>query len=152
MDLTPPPMRPREFRTCPVAACGRQALAAQLRDPHTVPGTLKPCASVIITRRRFMPDDVHDGEISTDYEPDEVHALTTIEGEDFVSQAVTLLASEGLTEFSSWPEFQTNGWYSNPDGSPIVDNYTGEREEASAHLYGFTEDEKYQVWMRVTRK
>jgi hypothetical protein len=123
-----------------------------MAEPHTVPGTLKPCVFLIITRRRFTDDDVHDGEIGTDYEPDEVHPLLTASGESFVVQATRLLADEGLTQFSSWPQFQSHGWYSNPDGSTIVDNYTAEREEASAHLYGFTEDEKYQVWLEVTKR
>lgn len=135
--------------SCPVG-CGREALAGQLQEPHRVPGTVIPCVGVLIYRHRFMPDDVRDGDTGDrSGELPEVHKLTT--EVMLVEQVVSLLASEGLTQFSSEPDFQPNGWWSQPDGSVIVNNYTGEREEASAHLYGLTLAERNEVYVKVAR-
>lgn len=55
--------------------------------------------------------------------------------ENPVEAAAELLQNEGLTEFSSSPNFVPNGWYSNPDGG----NMTG-------RPHGFTEQEEREIW------
>lgn len=135
---------------CPIYGCGREALAGQLQEPHTVLGTVFPCTGVLIYRHRFMPDDVRDGDTGPRDSTPEVHKLTT--EVMLVEQVVSLLDSEGLTEFSSWPDFQPHGWYSQADGSVIVNHATGEREEVSAHLYGLTLSERNEVFAKVTRR
>ena len=143
------PMTPRNMHECP-ARCGRQALATQLHDVHTVPGTIMPCASIVIYRRRYLPDDVHDGDINAPFDDPEVHKLLTFEAGTFPEQAATLLASESIHDYSA-SEYQSHpfGWYA---GTVDTDLTTGEREERSAHLYGFTAEERYAVWVLVARK
>lgn len=149
LDMRRVPMTPRDMHECP-ARCGRQALATQLHEVHTVPGTIMPCASIVIYRRRYLPDDVHDGDINAPFEEPEVHKLQTFEAGTFPEQAVTLLASEGIGEYSaSGYQENAHAWYS---GDVDTDPLTGEREERSAHLYGFTEEERYAVWVLVIGK
>jgi hypothetical protein len=106
-----------------------------------------------IYRTTFYEDDVLDGEIAEgtlDYEvigldPDEWEIeddLTTID------LAVSCIEEQGLGEGSS-SQFHAGLWYVNPDGSYIINHYSGEREESSLHLGGFSEDEQRRIYERV---
>lgn len=133
------------------AGCGRHAPAGQVAEPHDVPGTGRRCVAVVIWHRNFMPDDVCDGDVRYRSENRDVTVMDFDEWSDDVdAQCVMLLDSEGITEYSA-SDFQEHdsAWYSHADGSEILDHYTGERQERTAHLHGFTLDERRKVWERV---
>ena len=69
------------------------------------------------------------------------------EGTDAVDKAVTFLRDEGAVQASS-SQFHPGVWYSTESEQ---DPRTGEWEEKSFHLYGFTEDEQRQVYLAFTR-
>lgn len=91
--------------------------------------TLPTTPTVRIIRVRFLEDDVFEGSI-----PRECYESATVE--DFEVEgadgAAAIIQREGLS-------FDATGtdWAANPDGTVITDYATGEREEVTAHLYGF---------------
>lgn len=106
------------------------------------PGQNCTCKFVLILRQSFTEDDVHDGNIN--YR--ETHEKT----EDCISDdaspaqmAADAIEGEYLTECDGGTNFY------HPDGSR--ENYsTGMRDEYSAHLWGFTEEEIDQINARVS--
>lgn len=112
--------------------------------PHTI--TPLPTAAIVrIIRVRFLEDDVFEGSI-----PFECHENATVEDfevdrdENLIDNVATLIEREGLTF-----EATGNEWAANPDGTTITNYATGEREETTAHLIGFTDDEIVTVVERV---
>jgi hypothetical protein len=87
--------------------------------------------TVRIIRVTFLEDDVYDGGIP--HECYENAAVVDVPCDD-VDEAVSLIQREGL-------DFASTGtdWAADPDGSRVRDYYTGEREEVSAHLYGWSD-------------
>lgn len=141
-----------ELRECP-NGCGLRAPASQLPAVHWVLGTRDRCAYIIIYRQTYMPDDVVDGDINAPVDQELVKLDSDFGYEPFPIQAAMVLEHEGLTEYSA-TQYQTHAhaWYCHPDGSTVSGshgNYTGEREIATAHLYGFTEAERREVFELV---
>jgi hypothetical protein len=119
-----------------------------------------------IYRKFYMPDAVQDGEITEYTNQEEVthdsewiedtrDYLGTSNDDDtewykasVVEAAVKLLNDEYVTEPSSYPEWSPGTWYS---GSRTYDNYSGEMEDVSVHLRGFTEDEEREIYRRITK-
>lgn len=133
------------------ARCAQCGLTGQTRPPlyalpHTradAPGV--PCKYVRIYDRRFLPEDVVEGDITSDNVREEIVDCT--EGDwDSIDIAIPAITEEGLTFEGS------TQWASDPEGSQIVDHYTGECSERSAHLYGFTEAEHAQIIAAVKAK
>jgi len=140
-----------ELIQCP-GGCGRKAPAAQLHSVHMRSGTRKRCVSVVIYRQKYMPEDVHDGDIDAPYEEDTVPLDYEFGHDPFPVQASIVLEAEGLTEFSDTGGWTERGWYSHPDGSTVsgaMGNYTGLREIATGHVYGMTERESRALWELV---
>ena len=98
--------------------------------------TATPLPTVRITRVRFLEDDVFEGDLPREAYETAVSEDYDFDREDAVEGAVRLIQREGLT-FSA----TGNDWAGDPDGSTIVNYATAEREEATAHLIGFTADE-----------
>lgn len=90
------------------------------------------------------------------YEDDQ-HSCIPDETDRAEGKTPAMLAAEyiranvasGQYAASGYPDFPGPGaWYM---GEPVtVDNYAGQLEEVSGHLYGFTLAEKYEIWQRVT--
>jgi hypothetical protein len=135
---------------CP--GCGRTDIpSTELHEPHVGPGGRR-CVFVRIWRRRFTEQDVVDGEITSDDCRQEIvrclpDRWELADGLTVVDLAVAALEDAGTTETSG--TCYPHEWFAHPDGSIIVDYYTGMREEPSAHLYGFTDDEAEQIGKRV---
>jgi hypothetical protein len=91
--------------------------------------TLTPIPTVRLYRTRFFEADVWEGGYPTD----------DVRTEDFdcrdepVEDAVRVIQREGLTFAATG-----NAWAAHPDGTQIIDYGTGQREEVTAHLLGFT--------------
>lgn len=110
--------------------------------------------TVDITFSRTTPESVEAGDFSEtgfveeDYsvEPDE-HDRE--EGLTAVDLVVKLLKYEGATEPSS-THFHKGIWYST--SWEVVSYRTGEEEERSFHLRGFSEREEHEVWSEITRR
>lgn len=125
--------------------CAQCGLTGQVRaplyaEPHERadrPGT--PCVYVRMYSRHFLPEDVVEGDIVSDDVHQRVFDCTPDEEDTTVAQAVRAITDEGLTFEGS------TSWASDPEGSYVLDHYTGERVERSAHLYGFTEDEEAAI-------
>jgi hypothetical protein len=109
------------------------------------------CVFIRVFKLRFFPEDVYEGDI--DYS-DTIEEIVDCLPEDGTDDTIVSLAVDGLPcgEPSEMPGFSPGLWYSDPDGSQTVDYYTGEREEISGHLYGFTDQEQLEVWQQVTGK
>jgi hypothetical protein len=101
-----------------------------------------PCVYVRVVDRRYLPEDVHEGDITSDDVRQNVIDCTAVAGTTAVDEAVRAVRDLGLT-------FEGGDWASDPDGSRDVDYATGERSEVSAHLYGFTDDEQLEIIERV---
>lgn len=110
---------------------------------------------VTFYRTRYMPEDVHDGDIPRDdtdedivtCEPDRWDREDGLTPIDLAVKA--LVEEESCVSPSTMPGFHTGLWYSHIDGSAELNPYTGEREERSGHLSGFTEDEEREIHKRV---
>jgi hypothetical protein len=110
-----------------------------------MPHTITPLPVVRITRVRFLEDDVFEGSIPCEsYETATVEDFEVDRDEDLIESAARRIEREGLTF-----EATGNEWAANPDGTRITDYATGEREETTAHLIGFTDDEMIAVIDRV---
>jgi len=137
------------WQECP--GCGLSVPPAVFEKPHFAPAG-QPCAFVVTHIRRYMPDEVWEGMITSD---DEEERVTRVDfgpdEESAVTQVVEYLRDEGLTEYSSYPNYQPHGWWMMPDSRPSGwdGNYTGRREELSAHLFGLTAQERMQVWREM---
>jgi hypothetical protein len=79
--------------------------------------------AVLVSRRRFTEDHVHDGDIDAPYD-------TEIVCPDSWDETVRTFRDNGLSF-----EGEVDNAY-HPDGSTVVDYRTGEREEVSATLVG----------------
>lgn len=105
--------------------------------------------SIRVYRQRFMPEDVHDGDI--DYRSTESYTEEYELDSDYIDNpidwAVDVVQSLGYVEYSGYP-FYPGGWYSGCELT-AYGNYTGEREDFSFHLQGFTEDEQRAVYELV---
>lgn len=107
--------------------------------------TITPLPTVRITRVRFYEDDVFEGSIPRDcYDDAVVEDFDFDRDEDLIESAVRRIQMEGLTFAATG-----NEWAANPDGSAIIDYATARREEATATLIGFTEDEARAIIERV---
>lgn len=87
------------------------------------------------------PDRVE--QLNVDCEPDEWSPSAA-------GRAVEVLRDHGCTEPSSVPGFHVALWYSDPDGSYVVNSRTGARRENSGHLHGFGEEEQREIWQLLT--
>jgi hypothetical protein len=105
--------------------------------------------TVRITRVTFLEDEVFDGGIpmacidnarTEDFEADRADDST----DEIIDYAVRVLQREGLSFAATGSDYACN-----PDGSRITDYATAEREETSAHLYGFTDAEREAIIERV---
>jgi hypothetical protein len=143
---------------CPNPKCGVVLEHPGLySEPHNRPDGQR-CVFVRVFRAHFTEDDVCDGAIDyQDVTEDIADCLPDPAWDDddtpvtLASAAVDDAYCGGKYGFSSYPHFDPHGWYSSPDGSYVIDYGTGMREEPSAHLYGFTDDEKEQVWRLQTQ-
>lgn len=72
-----------------------------------------------------------------------VHPCAGDEYETSIDQAVS--AMRYVIEASSEP-WQPGSWYG---GQPYEHPYSGELEETSYHLHGFTDDQQEEIWLRV---
>lgn len=88
--------------------------------------------TVTITSVRFLPEDVYEGSLDPKCYENARSEVFTLDDEDAVDDAVRILRAAGL-EFEGFTQ-----WASNPDGSVDVDYATGEREEVTGHLDGWT--------------
>lgn len=103
---------------------------------------------VLFIARHYQPEDVIDGEIVNadtreaviDCAPSNDHYYAGVD------QAVFTIFHHGLTFYGDAK------WASDPDGPRIINNYTGERAEVSAHLFGFSDDERAEIIARVKAK
>lgn len=90
--------------------------------------------TLTVYRTRFTDDDIHDGEINAEAEMETVdieidEPLEKTTGNLQIAEAIVdWLEQEGLEAGPS------ASWFYDPDGSSIVSYYTGEMEQASAHL------------------
>jgi hypothetical protein len=80
---------------------------------------------VTLWHRDFLPEDVHDGDIDAE----SYSEVTEVNG---VEEAADILLRHGLVEINDPTS------YYDPDGSSILNYYTGERRESSGHLHGFS--------------
>jgi len=138
------------WKSCP--ACDLGVPAEAFANPHYRPGTRTPCVFLVVNTKVYHPDSIVDGHITESRGREEVIRFSFRTSDDLVSLVVAELDKRGLIEYSSHPHYQPKGWYSYKDGFVLASpfgNYTGEREEASAHLFGFTGQEKMRVWERV---
>lgn len=95
---------------------------------------------VRITRVRFLEDDIYEGDFPRDDTRTEDFEIEEDSTAETIASAIAVLNREGLTFGASGSD-----WAANPDGTVIVDYGTGEREETTAHLIGFTEDETIAI-------
>jgi hypothetical protein len=93
------------------------------------------------------PDEEHGwiDEEGVDMEPDEYDRE---EGLSAVDKAVKFLEREGVTEASS-SAFRPGVWYSTENS--VTDYSTGEEEQRSYHLKGFTPDEEREIHRDLKR-
>lgn len=103
--------------------------------------TTTPIGTVKVVRVRFLEDEVYDGGI-----PQACYDNAIVEEFecDDIDEAVRVLQREGLT-FSA----TGNEWAGNPDGSTIIDYATAEREDATAHLDTFSDEDIATIIERV---
>jgi hypothetical protein len=104
---------------------------------------------VRVLHQDFAEDDIHDGDITyQDTEWIEINCLPdewdANEGVTAVNRAADEIRDEGATEY--------NGWFSNPDGSYVIDYRTGMRRETAVFLVGFTDDEESDIANIVTTR
>lgn len=88
-------------------------------------------------------------EEGVEFEPDEYdieEGMTP--SESIVEQAAKFLKGEYATNPSSAPGFHPGIWYSTE--YEVIDYGTGEEEERSFHLEGFTPEEEKAIWQEVT--
>lgn len=103
--------------------------------------------TLTICRTRFT--DVEDGEyVNPDTDTESVECEPDCDDETAVGLVVKELRKLGCVSGSS-SVFHCGVWYCLPDGSVMVDYGTGEREEVTAHLEGFTMGEEQEVWRLV---
>lgn len=89
-------------------------------------------------------------EEGVEFEPDESDIEDGMtESESIVNQAVDFLKKEGVSEASS-TAFHTGVWYSTE--YETIDYGTGEAEERSFHLKGFSPEEEAEIFKHVTRR
>ncbi len=109
--------------------------------PHSAPsGT--PCRYVRVYDVRYLESDVCDGDFPRDDVRESVTACVDDADESAVELAARTIRELGLTEEGEW--------FSDPDGSQVMDYGTGERSEGTAHLYGFTDAEAEEIIRLVT--
>jgi hypothetical protein len=120
-------------------------------EPHVGPQGRR-CVFVRVWRRRFTPEQVVGGDIVSDDVGDEVicclpdvQELTV--GTTIVDLAIRALERAGTTEApdTSCPHDR----YEYPDGSYVTDHDRDLREQPTACLYGFTDDEQHQLARRL---
>ncbi len=105
---------------------------------------------ITIYRSAFTEDDICDGDINYRNTIEEIVICDDPEASDLtaVQYAADYLSGESLTAPSCYPVHEADIdhlWYSHVDGSIILNHYTGLREEASAHLRGFSTAELIQI-------
>jgi hypothetical protein len=90
-------------------------------------------------RTRFTEDEIsikdESGQVTeyADIPYDDDHTTTEIVECEDVAEAVRVIRDAGLTFGATG-----GGWAANPDGTTITDYATGEREDVSAHLEGWS--------------
>src|SRR5882757_4636926 len=87
------------------------------------------------------PTKIHEFDEDIEIDPDEDETLAEAVHHE--------LSQRGLTSYSSSDFDGTQGWYSDPDG--YEDPYTATRDEYSAFLKDFTEDEALAVYDRTVK-
>lgn len=90
-------------------------------------------------------------EEGVEFEPDEYdleEGMTP--SESIVEQAAAFLKDNYAVNPSSAPGFHIGIWYSSD--FEVTDYGTGEEEERSYHLYGFTPEEEEAIWREVTSR
>jgi len=102
--------------------------------------------TVRLFRTRFLEDDVWEGDFPRDDVRTEDFNWDPREDtdEEIIDGAVRVFEREGLTFAATG-----NDWAANPDGTVIVDYGTGEREEVTGHLIGFTAEQTAAIVERV---
>ena len=114
-----------------------------------------PDKRIRITYSRTTPESAEQGDFSeTGWINQEGEDMTPDlydieEGKTAVDKAVEFLKNEGVIEPSS-SDFHPGNWYSTEWQN--VDMRTGEDEERSYHLVGFTPEEEKEIYDRVIRK
>jgi hypothetical protein len=107
------------------------------------------------TFSRTTPDSVEDGDFSETGWIDEEGDVIALdkydraEGLTLADKAVQWLRHAYATEPSS-SHFHKGVWYST--GFNTTDYRTGEEEERSCHLYGFTEAEEREIFSEINRR
>jgi hypothetical protein len=101
--------------------------------------TLLP--TVRIHRTRFFEADVWEGDFPRDDTRSEDFDFDV---EDAIEGAVRLIQREGLTFSATGRDYAAN-----PDGTVIIDYGTAQREEVSAHLIGFTDEQVVAIIEQV---
>jgi hypothetical protein len=89
-------------------------------------------------------------EDGVEFEPDDGDVEDGMtESESIVNQAAAFLKKEGATQPSS-SEFHKGIWYSTE--SETIDYGTGEEEERSFHLEGFSSEEEAEIYKQTTQR
>lgn len=107
-----------------------------MSDTETTPTT----PTVRLYRTRFLEEDVWEG----DYPRDDVRTEDYDCTDEPVEEAVRAITREGLSFAATGTD-----WAAHPDGTQIIDYGTGQREEVTAHLYGFSEADTATIIERV---
>lgn len=102
--------------------------------------------TLTIFETRYRIDDIVDGDIPNDDVREEV---TTFGAYDTLDDVIRWLTDAGLTDYSSFPDWQPGGWYVDPDGS-WPDYATGKECKPSGVLAGFEEWESRAIHAAVT--
>jgi hypothetical protein len=89
------------------------------------------------------PDKIGEDRAVYPCEPDDIDRE---EGLSAVDLAVRVLRGTVYAVEYSASEFQANGWYA---AETYVHPYSGEREEITAHLAGFTADQGREIHARI---
>ncbi|MFD6934687.1 hypothetical protein ACFWAP_00830 [Streptomyces goshikiensis] len=145
-------MRPRSgaFKQCP--NCKRRKVCSTpggVHQPHDRADG-KPCKFVVVYRTYYTTDDIGDGEIAgRSYQTREIIDCVPDWARDPEDNPVKLAIDAIRDADCAYDEGAD--WFYNHEGSYLRDNYTGERIEPSAHLYGFTAEEDAHLHMVVQR-
>ena len=106
---------------------------------------------IAVYLQTMTPDDVESGDVpSADHDEDIDIALDAIdrkEGKDVADLAAKVLSDAGARPSSS--HFHRGVWYETEWS--VQDYSTGEEEQKTFHLKGFSPQEEALVYLRVTR-
>ena len=97
--------------------------------------------TVKIIRVRFLEDEVYEGSIPMKSFDNAI--VESFECDD-IDEAVRAITREGLTFAATGAD-----WAAHPDGSQIIDYATAEREDVTAHIESFSDDDAALIVERV---